>query len=119
MLVGLDEHCPLPDEPILSEAAVALSEAGHAAWILDADWRLVYVTDEYRLSAGGFGRLAPVVVGKPVFGAETLAVAEEWMFGPNNAETLAATLADLGGLMLADVDGDRARLRSVVDESLH
>ena len=44
--------CPLPDDPLLAEMASSLRDAGHRAEIVDADWRIVYTTDELRLAQG-------------------------------------------------------------------
>jgi len=32
-----DDHCPWPEQPLLREAATALQDAGHWAWIVDRD----------------------------------------------------------------------------------
>jgi hypothetical protein len=46
------EPCPLPDDPVLAEAAVALNAAGQWAEIVERSWRLIYTTDDLRLAQG-------------------------------------------------------------------
>ena len=41
-----DDRSPWPDDPLLREAAVALQDAGHFAWIVDRAWRAVFMTRE-------------------------------------------------------------------------
>jgi hypothetical protein len=41
---------PLPEDPVLAQCASALNDAGHWALVLDASWRVVFATDEVRLS---------------------------------------------------------------------
>ncbi len=48
---------PLPSDPALAKVAVALRDSGHWAWVVDPEWRLVYMTDEIRRTFGG-GELA-------------------------------------------------------------
>lgn len=42
----------LPDDPLLAEVARALEDENHTAEVLDADWRIRYVTSELRHIAG-------------------------------------------------------------------
>ncbi|MGZ8753231.1 MAG: hypothetical protein ACXW2C_10830 [Acidimicrobiia bacterium] len=46
------ETFPVPEDPTLAAYATALNETGHGANIMDARWRVVFVTDELRLSLG-------------------------------------------------------------------
>jgi len=32
---------PLPEDPLLADAAAALRDGGHWGWVVDADWRSV------------------------------------------------------------------------------
>src|SRR5690242_2209177 len=47
------ETCPLPEHPVLAEFAEALNQAGLWAYVLDREYRVVYMTDELRRSNGG------------------------------------------------------------------
>jgi class 3 adenylate cyclase len=44
----------LPEDPVLAAVAVALEEERHTAELLDADWRIRYVTTELRHMAGAY-----------------------------------------------------------------
>jgi hypothetical protein len=65
--VGADSSSwPLPDDPALAAVARALEEHGFAAEIWDADWRLTYLSSEYRILVSRRARdrrLRPVVSG--------------------------------------------------------
>lgn len=113
------DRYPYPDDPVLANAAEALEETGHWAWVLDADWRLVFVTDATRWSYGGGVARADLPVGLPFFGPEGIATARTWRFGPNSSEHMGRFLAPLAGWMLADTPGGPAALKEVVDPSLH
>ena len=62
------ETMPLPEDPTLAAYAAVLNETGHWASILDAQWRLVFVTDEVRLSTGEQFDSAVQRVGEHWFG---------------------------------------------------
>ena len=49
------ETLPLPEDPFVAAAASVLNDAGHWAYVLDAQWRIAFVTDELRLSFGDTG----------------------------------------------------------------
>jgi class 3 adenylate cyclase len=115
MRVEPGEPCPLPDDPVLAEFAKALADAGHWAQVVDAEWRIVYMTDDMRQSVAGSGRpLAPLVIGAHLSGPEIVAVVQEWAFNSTQEELLLW----LGPTMLADLSGDRERLKAQVDPSL-
>ncbi|HUF84616.1 MAG TPA: adenylate/guanylate cyclase domain-containing protein [Acidimicrobiia bacterium] len=120
MGVGADEPCPLPADPLLAEVAVAARDTGQAAWIVDAQWRFVHVTDDARAlwvdKAGG--RLGSVAIGHHVFSTESLRVGAGWHFGLTTTELWRGALRSLGGLVLADTDGGGDALRSAIDPSL-
>jgi class 3 adenylate cyclase len=63
---------PLPEDPFVASAASALNDAGHWAYLLDAHWRIVFATDELRLSFGDTGAATSVPVGCHWFSAEVL-----------------------------------------------
>src|SRR5438552_3585722 len=68
--VGGQETCPVPEDPALAEMAVAMRKAGHWAEIVDASWRVVYMTDDLRLGAGGMLEMVPVPLGLRMYGPE-------------------------------------------------
>src|SRR4051794_19739156 len=49
----------LPDHPLLATWASALNDAGYWATLMDAEWRIVFVTDELRLSHRNMGAATP------------------------------------------------------------
>ena len=108
---------PLPDDPLLAETARALRDTGHWAWIVDDQWRVVYVTDELRLTFGG-GELAEFSIGTHFFGPESARTSREFLFGMTSDRLLRQWFAGLGGLVLSDTPGGRDRLREIVDPSL-
>lgn len=66
---GQDSN-PLPEDPALAEVSTALRDTGHWGWVVDHRWRLVYATDELRLTFGGRVELARWAVGAHAFGPE-------------------------------------------------
>lgn len=65
-MVGQESY-GLPEDPALADVAMALRDAGHWAWVVDNHWRLVYVTDELRLTFGGNVELARFAIGEHFF----------------------------------------------------
>ena len=110
--------CPLPDDPALAEAAVALNEARAWATIVDRDWRWAYATDDFRLSLGSPLEMVPVPLGQHYFGQETTA-SEIYgrVFRPET--TGRESVVGLGPWLLADTPGGRAELRKVLDAAFH
>jgi class 3 adenylate cyclase len=120
MGVGADQPCPLPTDPLLADVATAMEDTGQAAWIVDGTWRFAYVTDDARslwVDRSG-GRLGSVAIGCHVFSEESLRVGLAWQFGLNTTELWRRAFRSLGGLVLADTDGGRDVLRSLVDPAL-
>ena len=109
---------PLPDDPVLAEAAAALRETGHWAWVVDAHQRLVFVTDELRRTFGGLVELAPFAIGKHIFGPEAVRASQQWRLGSNTIELQRRFFAGLGGVILADTPGGHDELREIVDPAL-
>ena len=66
------EPCPLPKDPALAAVAVAMRDAGQWGEIFDRNWRIAYMTDELRASAGLGLELVPVPLGEHHFGRESL-----------------------------------------------
>jgi hypothetical protein len=110
------ESYPLPEDSTLAEVAIALRDAGHWGAVLDDRWRLVYVTDEMRLSFGGYKELASFAIGKHWWGPEAAQACRRWRSG---FDSLRPGFTALGGLVLADTHGGRDALRELVDPSLH
>ncbi len=63
----------LPEDPALAEVAASLQGAGHWGWVVDPQWRILFVTDELRLTFGGNVELADWPVGVHMFSPEFLA----------------------------------------------
>ena len=118
MRVETGERCPPPDDPLLAGVASALDTAGDWAWIVDAGWRVVYMSHEMRLSFGGSMELVPVNVGEHLFGAAELSSRLAQRFGPNSPEAWRDFFSGVGGMVLADTAGGRDELQALVDPSL-
>ena len=116
--MDVHEPYPPPADPLLADAARALTASGHWAWIVDHDWRLVYASDELRLSFGALVEYAPFAVGRHLFGPEWLETSLGWRMGSNSVEINRVFLQGVGGLMLADLPGGRDALRDLVDPEL-
>jgi class 3 adenylate cyclase len=112
------ETCPLPEDPALAEAAVALNDARAWAHIVDREWRWVYMTDDVRLSLGDGIERIPVPLGRHYFGPETTA-SEVYGRSFRPETTGRQSLAELGPWLLADTPGGRAELRDVLDPAFH
>ena len=110
--------CPLPEDPLLAEAAAALNDAGHWGWIVDAQWRDVYATDEVRLTVGVGGELAQWPIGHTHLSSEWVSVARGWLSGRVSTPTLQSWFAGMGPYMLGDIVGGRDTLRDMVDPHL-
>jgi len=121
MVLGADQPCPLPADPVLADVASAMNAAGHAVWMFDERWHFVYVTEDARTLwadvAGG--RLGSVAIGDHLFSTESLQVSQRWRFGVNSADLWRGTLRALGAMVLSDTVGGREGLRSSIDPSLH
>jgi hypothetical protein len=118
MPVGGEESYRLPADPALAEVAAALRDTGHWGYVFDHLWRLVYVTDELRLTFGGGVERVSFAIGEHYFGPEAMSASQGWRFGGNTMEIHRAALAHLGGLVLADTPGGHDALREIVDPSL-
>jgi class 3 adenylate cyclase len=103
---------PLPDDPALAEWAATLNEAGHWAQIYDASWRLVFVTDDLRLSFGDTGTRSFQAIGFQPFSAEGVRVFDSLSREP--PEVRRARFLDTGGYVLATIPGGRDEFRRVV-----
>src|SRR3954451_20326355 len=115
MANGGDASYPLPEHPVLADAAMALRDAGQWATILDDRWRLVYATDEIRLTFGANIELATFAMGEHFFGPASVRASRAWRMGLNTTELFRRFFVGLGSLMLADAPGGREDLRAIVD----
>jgi class 3 adenylate cyclase len=114
-----DGRNPWPEHLLLREAAVALDGAGHFAWIVDRDWRIVFMTHEGRITWSSVdGTYAPVAVGHHLFSAESIALGDQWRYGLTSIDLWRECFGALGGLVLHDTVGGRDELRDLVDGSL-
>lgn len=118
MRVEANESCPMPQDPILAEVAAALQNTRGWGWLVDRDWRLVFMTDEHRRGFSGGAAMVPTAIDEHLFGPEMGRVSTEWRIGPNNSEIWGEILEILGGLVLADASGGKDELRTLVDSSL-
>jgi class 3 adenylate cyclase len=116
-----EDHLPhaLPDDPILAQAAAAMRDAGHWGWLLDDEWRSVYVTDDLRRVLGGVDGLARWRVGHVIGSPEYVSDARTWLSGGYTIEQIRAQVAICGPLMLADIPGGREQLRELLDPVFH
>jgi hypothetical protein len=87
---------PLPEDPTLAEMAVAMRDATHWASIVDAEWRIVYVTVDLRLAGGYMVERLAVQTGLHMFGAESLNMQLEARTGAIALETMRTYLAQFG-----------------------
>lgn len=118
VLIGTDESCPLPEDPVLAEWAAAMRESGDWGWIVDSAWRLRFITDELRLSFAADVEMVPVVIGEHMFGRAMEAVRAQWRTGPTMNASWRDQLTQVGGWVLADTAGGKDELRSLVQPSL-
>lgn len=116
-LVG-PETCPLPEHPALAEVASALNRSGSWGWVVDASWRMAYMTDEIRLSNGRLAEMVPVPLGVPWFARESIDVMLGWSGGVFSLEAWRASLGALVGWLVADTAGGAGALREHVDPRL-
>lgn len=108
----------MPADPALAAVAAALDEAGHWAWVMDAAWRVVHVTESVRVTYGANVEPARFAIGRHMFGPEMLQLAPTWRFGPSSAALFGLVMRGFGGWLLHDSPGGADELRRVVDPSL-
>jgi class 3 adenylate cyclase len=106
--------CPLPEHPVLAEAAIALNANGWWGMIVDPDWRLAFVSDDLRLTFGGQTEMVPVALGAYFFGEEVLDLSEGYRAGLAGAEPYRDLFRRFGGWALQDTPGGRDELRRLV-----
>jgi class 3 adenylate cyclase len=118
MLTDGQDSYPLPEHPLLADAARALQAAGHWGWVVDDQWRMLFATDQIRFTFGGSQGLADFAIGEHFFGPEAVRATQEWRFGTTTTALFRNTFAGLGGYVLADTPSGREALREIVDRSL-
>ena len=84
--------------PLLADAAKAFDEMGQWAWIVDAQWQLVFISEELRAT---FGYDPPLPT--PFLGEAWLSAQLSSPFGANTVTHVNEIAAGLGGLMLTDI----------------
>jgi class 3 adenylate cyclase len=109
---------PLPDDPTLATFATVLNELGHSSNVLDARWRLVFVTDELRLTIGDHGGSMIARLGEHWFGPNEVAVRKAFFFD-DWLEQIRENFRRLGPFVLFDTAGGRDELRQIVDPVFH
>jgi class 3 adenylate cyclase len=105
---------PLPEDPVVAAWAVALNEAGEWAYVLDAGWRYVFVTDDLRTGFGEIGVRTPVPIGSHYFSAEGTTFRARLGGVYVAAAQRRARFLRLGPFVLASTTGGRAQLGRVV-----
>lgn len=113
------EICPLPEHPLLREAASTFGGAGHFVWIFDREWRVVYMGEEMRLSwSSRTGEYAPVALGHHLFSSDSMALRDVWRYGLTTVDLWRNFFAQVGGMVLYATAGGRDALREIVDPLL-
>jgi hypothetical protein len=115
-MAGSLRSLPLPDDPNLAAWASALNDAGHWAQVYDSGWRLVFATDEVRLTYGDTGAGTVLPMGFHLYSAETT----RFRVSVNRGgfalpEVRRARFLEIGPYILASTPGGREELRRVVD----
>jgi class 3 adenylate cyclase len=104
----------LPADPDLAAAAKMLRDTGSWGYIVDASWRMQYVSDEQRITFASDGLPAEWVPGSHYFGAESVAMVDRWPLMSDPVGVLEPLFRTLGGYVLADTPGGRDELRGLV-----
>jgi class 3 adenylate cyclase len=117
-MAGSVKPLPMPDDPTLAAWASALNAAGYWAQVMDAGWRIVFITDELAATFRDMGR-SVVPVGLHFFSAEVIR-SRDAMYRDESvaSERFRAQFLNLGGYMLASSRGGREELRRVVHPAL-
>lgn len=112
------EPYPLPDDPALADAARTIRDTGHWGWVVDDRWRMLWASDELRLSFGALVEFASFPIGSHIFGPDWIRESEGWRMGSNTIAINRLFFRGAGGLMLTDTPGGRDELREIVDPAL-
>ena len=108
----------MPEHPVLAEVASALNRVGAWSQVFDREYRLVYMTDELRLSNGDLVEMVPVPLGAYCFGPEYVDAMLGWPGGGWSLDAPRDFFSALGPWALADAPGGRGELRDLVDPRL-
>ena len=105
---------PLPDDPLLAGAARLLRDSGSWGWLVDDQWRIVFMTDELRRAVGRQGHLAPMPTGVVWGSTEWLQAQGSHLGGRYTADQHREQVSIAAPFMLADLPGGRDRLRELL-----
>jgi len=108
----------LPEHPVLAELADALNRFGAWGQIYDRDCRLVYMTDDFRLSNGNLVEMVQVPLGEFMFGPRLIDAFLGWSGSGWSLDAVRGLLARVGPWVLANTRGGRKELRDRVDPRL-
>src|SRR5262245_3031609 len=117
-MAGSLTSLPLPEHPLLAAWASVLNDAGYWATLMDAEWRIVFVTDELRLTHRDMGAATTPPIGVHFLSAEWREFNETLLGGPPSSEDLRASFLDTGRFVLAGTPGGREQLRRVLEPQL-
>jgi len=115
---------PLPEDPTLAAWASALNAGGYWAVVLDSSWRMVFVTDELRLSFGDTGPVSLMAIGVMPFSAESRQAADDLSQrshlggGTADRELRRERFLLVGPYILGSMPGGREELRRAVAPEL-
>jgi hypothetical protein len=112
------ESLPLPDHPLLATWASALNDAGYWATLMDAEWRIVFVTDETLLTYRDMGAATPPPIGAHFLSVEWREYMQTVLGASGSSEDLRASFLDTGRFVLAGTPGGREQLRRVLEPQL-
>lgn len=68
----------MPEHPDLAAVADAFNRIGAWVNVLDREYRLVYMSDDARLTNGGFAEMVPPPLGDYFFGPEYIDTLLDW-----------------------------------------
>ena len=106
------EPLPLPDHPALAAWASVMNDAGHWAFVLDAQWRYVFQTDELRSTMADMGSTSAVPAAH-VFSTDAKRYFEIAIGGYQEL-----MFQQFGPYVLGSTPGGREELRQLVDPEL-
>jgi class 3 adenylate cyclase len=105
----------LPEHPRLRTWSSVLNDNGYWAYVLDTDWRVVFVTDEFRLAYGDSGETTCVPVGQHFYGAAMVEFHRSTAGGGmNNEAAWRERFREFGQYVLAAAPGGREGVRRAV-----
>jgi class 3 adenylate cyclase len=103
---------------VLAEVAGTLNRAGAWVKVFDRDYRVVYMSDEGRLTYGGLAEMIPVPLGAYIFGPEYVNAMLGWPGAGWGIDAARGLFAALGPWAIADAPGGRDEVRGMVDPRL-